>query len=119
MWKQQRTSSGRIKAVVVSFDDVEEAGSEAAVMAAGRMRLVGKDYIMPDGDVAEFRFNMENASRSVRGWESAARILCGDLPQTAMMRSDASTSPMSSGSDVTTACPCSRADRATWTSTTS
>ncbi len=49
---------GFIKAAVVSFDDLVEYGSEAAVKAAGKMRLEGKDYIMQDGDVVEFRFNV-------------------------------------------------------------
>ena len=49
---------GFIKAQVVSFDDLVAAGSEAAAKAAGKMRLEGKDYIMADGDVVEFRFNV-------------------------------------------------------------
>ena len=46
---------GFIKAQVVSFDDLVAAGSEAAAKAAGKLRLEGKDYIMQDGDVVEFR----------------------------------------------------------------
>jgi ribosome-binding ATPase YchF (GTP1/OBG family) len=46
---------GFIKAQIVSFDDLIEHGSEAAVKAAGKMRLEGKDYVMADGDVVEFR----------------------------------------------------------------
>ena len=46
---------GFIKAQIVSFDDLVELGSEAAVKAAGKMRLEGKDYVMQDGDVVEFR----------------------------------------------------------------
>ncbi len=49
---------GFIKAEVVSFDDLVEAGSEAAAKSAGKMRLEGKDYVMQDGDVVEFRFNV-------------------------------------------------------------
>ncbi|RRD48826.1 redox-regulated ATPase YchF [Arachnia propionica] len=49
---------GFIKAQVVSFDDLVEAGSEAAAKAAGKLRLEGKDYVMADGDVVEFRFNV-------------------------------------------------------------
>ncbi|MFZ2481601.1 MAG: DUF933 domain-containing protein, partial [Propioniciclava sp.] len=49
---------GFIKAQIVSFDDLVEHGSEAAVKAAGKMRLEGKDYVMADGDVVEFRFNV-------------------------------------------------------------
>ncbi len=47
---------GFIKAEVMSFNDLDELGSEAAVKAAGKMRLEGKDYVMADGDVVEFRF---------------------------------------------------------------
>ena len=49
---------GFIKAQVVSFDDLVAAGSENAAKAAGKMRLEGKDYVMQDGDVVEFRFNV-------------------------------------------------------------
>ena len=49
---------GFIKAEVMSFDDLVEYGSEAAVKAAGKMRLEGKDYVMADGDVVEFKFNV-------------------------------------------------------------
>jgi len=49
---------GFIKAQIVSFTDLVELGSEAAAKAAGKMRLEGKDYVMADGDVVEFRFNV-------------------------------------------------------------
>ncbi|PRY60281.1 hypothetical protein BCF74_10767 [Knoellia remsis] len=49
---------GFIKAEVVSFTDLDELGSMAAVKAAGKARLEGKDYVMADGDVVEFRFNV-------------------------------------------------------------
>ncbi|MHA7862544.1 redox-regulated ATPase YchF [Tessaracoccus sp. Y36] len=49
---------GFIKAEVVSFDDLMAAGSMNAAKAAGKVRLEGKDYIMADGDVVEFRFNV-------------------------------------------------------------
>ncbi len=49
---------GFIKAEVISFDDLVEAGSMNAARAAGRVRRVGKDYVMLDGDVVEFRFNV-------------------------------------------------------------
>lgn len=49
---------GFIKAEVVSFDDLMEAGSIANARAAGKARIEGKDYIMRDGDVVEFRFNV-------------------------------------------------------------
>src|SRR5215468_8885354 len=49
---------GFIKAEVVSFDDLMAAGSVAAARAAGKARIEGKDYVMRDGDVVEFRFNV-------------------------------------------------------------
>ena len=49
---------GFIKAEVVGFDDLVEAGSLANARAAGKVRLEGKDYVMQDGDVVEFRFNV-------------------------------------------------------------
>ncbi|GFG55439.1 redox-regulated ATPase YchF [Mycolicibacterium agri] len=49
---------GFIKAEVVSYDDLVEAGSMAAAKAAGKVRMEGKDYVMQDGDVVEFRFNV-------------------------------------------------------------
>ena len=47
---------GFIKAEIVSFGDLDEAGSMAAAKAAGKVRMEGKDYVMVDGDVVEFRF---------------------------------------------------------------
>jgi ribosome-binding ATPase len=49
---------GFIKAEVVSFDDLMAAGSKAAAKTAGKVRIEGKDYVMQDGDVVEFRFNV-------------------------------------------------------------
>ncbi|WP_214406219.1 redox-regulated ATPase YchF [Pseudonocardia lacus] len=49
---------GFIKAEVVSYDDLVEAGSMSAAKAAGKVRMEGKDYVMADGDVVEFRFNV-------------------------------------------------------------
>jgi ribosome-binding ATPase len=49
---------GFIKAEIVSFDDLVEAGSMASAKAAGKVRIEGKDYVMVDGDVVEFRFNV-------------------------------------------------------------
>ncbi|CAN5338739.1 redox-regulated ATPase YchF [soil metagenome] len=49
---------GFIKAEIVSFDDLVAAGSMAAAKAAGKVRMEGKDYLMVDGDVVEFRFNV-------------------------------------------------------------
>ena len=47
---------GFIKAEIVSYDDLVDAGSMAAAKAAGMVRIEGKDYVMADGDVVEFRF---------------------------------------------------------------
>lgn len=49
---------GFIKAEVIGFDDLVEAGSVAAAKAAGKARMEGKEYVMQDGDVVEFRFNV-------------------------------------------------------------
>jgi hypothetical protein len=49
---------GFIKAEIVSYADLMDAGSMAAAKAAGRVRMEGKDYVMADGDVVEFRFNV-------------------------------------------------------------
>ena len=49
---------GFIKAEIVSYADLIAAGSVAAVRAAGKVRLEGRDYVMQDGDVVEFRFNV-------------------------------------------------------------
>ncbi|MEH6795907.1 MAG: redox-regulated ATPase YchF [Rhodococcus sp. (in: high G+C Gram-positive bacteria)] len=49
---------GFIKAEIVSYEDLIAAGSMASAKAAGKVRIEGKDYIMSDGDVVEFRFNV-------------------------------------------------------------
>ena len=49
---------GFIKAEVMSYKDLIEYGSELKVKEAGRARLEGKDYIMQDGDICYFRFNV-------------------------------------------------------------
>ena len=49
---------GFIKAEIVSFDDLVAAGSMAEAKAKGKVRIEGKDYVMQDGDVVEFRFNV-------------------------------------------------------------
>ena len=54
---------GFIKAQVVSFDDLVAAGSEAAAKAAGKLRLEGKDYVMQDGDVVEFRSGITSGGK--------------------------------------------------------
>jgi len=49
---------GFIKADVVAYSDLVAAGSLAAARAAGKVRIEGKEYVMHDGDVVEFRFNV-------------------------------------------------------------
>ena len=49
---------GFIKAEVVSFHDLVDAGSMHEAKARGKVRIEGKDYVMADGDVVEFRFNV-------------------------------------------------------------
>ena len=49
---------GFIKAEIMSFDDLKECGSELKVKEAGKMRLEGKEYLMQDGDIVYFRFNV-------------------------------------------------------------
>jgi GTP-binding protein YchF len=49
---------GFIKAEIVSYDDLITAGSMSEARAKGKVRMEGKDYIMTDGDVVEFRFNV-------------------------------------------------------------
>lgn len=49
---------GFIKAEIVSFDDLMAAGTMLKAKEAGKVRMEGKDYVMADGDVVEFRFNV-------------------------------------------------------------
>ena len=49
---------GFIAATICSYDDLVRLGSEKAVREAGLMRTEGKDYVMRDGDVVEFKFNV-------------------------------------------------------------
>ena len=49
---------GFIKAEVISFEDLVATGSVAEARAKGKARMEGKDYVMQDGDVVEFRFNV-------------------------------------------------------------
>jgi ribosome-binding ATPase YchF (GTP1/OBG family) len=49
---------GFIKAEIVSYDQLMEAGSMAEAKAKGWVRMEGKEYVMQDGDVVEFRFNV-------------------------------------------------------------
>ncbi|HYO04889.1 MAG TPA: redox-regulated ATPase YchF [Mycobacterium sp.] len=54
---------GFIKAEVVSFTDLVDAGSMADAKSRGRVRMEGKDYVMADGDVVEFRFGTTSTSK--------------------------------------------------------
>ncbi len=54
---------GFIKAETVSYDDLVAAGSMAAAKAAGKVRMEGKDYVMVDGDVVEFRFQASSGQQ--------------------------------------------------------
>ena len=49
---------GFIKAEIVAFEDLDEFGSMAEARAHGKVRQEGKDYVMADGDVVEFKFNV-------------------------------------------------------------
>lgn len=49
---------GFIKAEVISYNDLIECGSELKVKEAGKFRIEGKDYLMQDGDICHFRFNV-------------------------------------------------------------
>ncbi len=49
---------GFIRAEIISYDDLMELGSEAAVKKAGRFKLAGKDYVVQDGDIMHVRFNV-------------------------------------------------------------
>jgi GTP-binding protein YchF len=54
---------GFIKAEIVSYDDLIAAGSMAAAKAAGKVRMEGKDYVMADGDVVEFRHGQTSKTK--------------------------------------------------------
>ena len=49
---------GFIRAEVMSYDDLHDLGSEKKVQESGKLRLEGKDYLMKDGDICYFRFNV-------------------------------------------------------------
>jgi len=49
---------GFIKAEIVAYEDLVEAGAYAAARERGKVRLEGRDYVMRDGDVCLFRFNV-------------------------------------------------------------
>jgi ribosome-binding ATPase len=54
---------GFIKAEIVSYDDLMAAGSMAAAKAAGKVRMEGRDYLMADGDVVEFRHGQTSKTK--------------------------------------------------------
>lgn len=54
---------GFIKAEIVAFEDLDALGSMAEARAAGKVRQEGKDYVMADGDVVEFKFNVTPGGR--------------------------------------------------------
>ena len=49
---------GFIKAEIYHYNDIHELRTEQAIKEAGRYRIEGKDYVMKDGDVVFFRFNV-------------------------------------------------------------
>ncbi|MTV82227.1 redox-regulated ATPase YchF [Secundilactobacillus folii] len=49
---------GFIRAEVMAFEDLDKYQTQSAVKEAGKLRLEGKDYVMNDGDIVEFRFNV-------------------------------------------------------------
>ena len=49
---------GFIRAQVYSIEDLERHGSEAAIKASGKMRIEGKEYVVADGDIMHFLFNV-------------------------------------------------------------
>ena len=49
---------GFIKAEIISYDDLVKCGSEQKAKEQGLIRLEGKDYVMKDGDIVEFKFNV-------------------------------------------------------------
>ena len=49
---------GFIRAETMAYDDLKTLGDEKAVKAAGKMRLEGKEYVVKDGDIINFRFNV-------------------------------------------------------------
>jgi ribosome-binding ATPase len=54
---------GFIKAEIVSYDDLVAAGSMTAARSAGKVRIEGRDYVMADGDVVDFRFQTASAGK--------------------------------------------------------
>ena len=57
---------GFIAAQTIGFDDLVALGSEAKAREAGKLRVEGKDYVVQDGDVMEFRFNVWEADNETK-----------------------------------------------------
>ena len=55
---REAIEKGFIKAEVYSIEDFKTYGSEAAIKAAGKYRVEGRDYVVQDGDVIFFKFNV-------------------------------------------------------------
>jgi hypothetical protein len=58
LFKAMKKQSLQGNKVAVYYEDLEKFGSEKAVKEAGRVRLEGKEYLMKDGDICHFRFNV-------------------------------------------------------------
>ena len=58
MWTKSDFERGFIRAEVVSYDDLIACGSHNAAKEKGLIRLEGKDYVVQDGDIMLFRFNV-------------------------------------------------------------
>ena len=83
---------GFIKAEVVSFDELVDAGSMAEAKARGKVRIEGKDYVMADGDVVEFRFNVSALTPGI--YRFALRAPCTALgPEPHTLKRNSTTSP--------------------------
>ena len=54
---------GFIAAEVMKYDDLKELGSENAVKSGGKYNLKGKEYVMEDGDIVFFKFNVTNTAK--------------------------------------------------------
>ena len=58
VFKQVRIGAGFIRAEVISYEDYVKFGSESKAKEAGKARVEGKEYVVKDGDVMHFRFNV-------------------------------------------------------------
>lgn len=57
------TERGFICAEVMKYDELKELGSEQAVKAGGKYRQQGKEYIVADGDIIYFKFNVTSSGK--------------------------------------------------------